>query len=91
LQVETIGDAYCVAGGLHKQSRFHAQQIAFMSLRMMATAKTEKSKDGNVLRVSNIYQNSHMSIRVPDFKNTMKEKMKRLYANNYDIYPGNAS
>lgn len=35
VQVETIGDAYCVAGGLHKESETHAVQIALMALKMM--------------------------------------------------------
>lgn len=51
-QVETIGDAYCVAGGLHRKSKYHAQQIAWMGLKMMETAKNELSHDGNVIRVS---------------------------------------
>lgn len=51
-QVETIGDAYCVAGGLHRKSKFHAQQIAWMGIKMMETAKNELSHDGNVIRVS---------------------------------------
>ncbi|TTH23538.1 Guanylate cyclase soluble subunit beta-1 [Bagarius yarrelli] len=34
-KVETIGDAYCVAGGLHKDSPTHAVQIALMALKMM--------------------------------------------------------
>lgn len=51
-QVETIGDAYCVAGGLHRKSKYHAQQIAWMGIKMMETAKNELSHDGNVIRVS---------------------------------------
>ncbi|OWF48958.1 guanylate cyclase soluble subunit alpha-2-like [Mizuhopecten yessoensis] len=50
-KVETIGDAYCVAGGLHKRSRRHAHQISFMALRMMAIAAKERSKDGNAIRM----------------------------------------
>uniref|UniRef100_A0A3Q3EEN7 Guanylate cyclase soluble subunit alpha-1 n=1 Tax=Kryptolebias marmoratus TaxID=37003 RepID=A0A3Q3EEN7_KRYMA len=34
-KVETIGDAYCVAGGLHKESETHAVQIALMAIKMM--------------------------------------------------------
>uniref|UniRef100_H2UI11 Guanylate cyclase soluble subunit alpha-1 n=1 Tax=Takifugu rubripes TaxID=31033 RepID=H2UI11_TAKRU len=34
-KVETIGDAYCVAGGLHKESETHAVQVALMALKMM--------------------------------------------------------
>ncbi|XP_055363039.1 guanylate cyclase soluble subunit alpha-1 isoform X2 [Betta splendens] len=34
-KVETIGDAYCVAGGLHRESDTHAVQIALMALKMM--------------------------------------------------------
>uniref|UniRef100_A0A3P9MLJ8 Guanylate cyclase soluble subunit alpha-1 n=1 Tax=Oryzias latipes TaxID=8090 RepID=A0A3P9MLJ8_ORYLA len=34
-KVETIGDAYCVAGGLHRESETHAVEIAFMALKMM--------------------------------------------------------
>ncbi|XP_071124790.1 guanylate cyclase soluble subunit alpha-1-like [Mytilus edulis] len=50
-KVETIGDAYCVAGGLHRPSKFHAQQIAWMAIRMMDTAGKEKSHDGNTIRM----------------------------------------
>ena len=51
LQVETIGDAYCVAGGLERRSLYHAQRTAWMALKMMAIAKTETSHDGSVIRV----------------------------------------
>ncbi|KAK3576870.1 hypothetical protein CHS0354_012923 [Potamilus streckersoni] len=50
-KVETIGDAYCVAGGLHRSSKFHAQQIAWMALKMMDAARAEKSHDGNVIKM----------------------------------------
>ncbi|GBP97855.1 Head-specific guanylate cyclase [Eumeta japonica] len=36
-KVETIGDAYCVASGLHKKIATHAPQIAWMALRMVET------------------------------------------------------
>ncbi|KAK3100688.1 hypothetical protein FSP39_023818 [Pinctada imbricata] len=50
-KVETIGDAYCVAGGLERRSKYHAQRIAWMALKMMAIAKTETSHDGSVIRM----------------------------------------
>lgn len=53
-QIETIGDAYCVAGGIHKRSKFHAQQIAWMAIKMMKVAMSEKAHDGSYLKV-NIY------------------------------------
>ena len=54
-QIETIGDAYCVAGGLHRAGRYHAQQIAWMALKMMGGANKEKAHDGNTLQVKYIY------------------------------------
>ncbi|CAL1528281.1 unnamed protein product [Lymnaea stagnalis] len=50
-KIETIGDAYCVAGGLHRVSKYHAQQIAWMALKMMAAAENEKSHDGAVIKM----------------------------------------
>ncbi|KAK7475323.1 hypothetical protein BaRGS_00033470, partial [Batillaria attramentaria] len=50
-KIETIGDAYCVAGGLHRKSRYHAQQIAWMAMRMMSAARNEKSHDGNTIKM----------------------------------------
>ena len=50
-QVETIGDAYCVAGGLHRKSPYHALQIAWMALRMMDYANKQKSHDGKTIQV----------------------------------------
>ncbi|KAI2656486.1 Guanylate cyclase soluble subunit alpha-2 [Labeo rohita] len=35
MQIETIGDAYCVAGGLHRKIDSHAKPIALMALKMM--------------------------------------------------------
>ncbi|RUS72212.1 hypothetical protein EGW08_020026, partial [Elysia chlorotica] len=50
-KIETIGDAYCVAGGLHRVSQYHAQQIAWMALKMMAAATNETSHDGAVIKM----------------------------------------
>ncbi|XP_070183385.1 guanylate cyclase soluble subunit alpha-2-like [Littorina saxatilis] len=50
-KIETIGDAYCVAGGLHRASTFHAQQIAWMAMKMMAATRGEKSHDGNPIKM----------------------------------------
>ncbi|WAQ99038.1 GCYA2-like protein [Mya arenaria] len=50
-KVETIGDAYCVAGGLHRPSRYHANQIAWMALKMMGFASMQKSHDGKVIQM----------------------------------------
>lgn len=51
-QVETIGDAYCVAGGLHRTSTTHAQQIVWMALKMISTCKNHKAHDGQPIRVN---------------------------------------
>uniref|UniRef100_H2Z229 guanylate cyclase n=1 Tax=Ciona savignyi TaxID=51511 RepID=H2Z229_CIOSA len=45
-KVETIGDAYCVAGGLHRQTDTHAHQIAWMALFMMNCAGTVYTPTG---------------------------------------------
>ncbi|XP_049838052.1 head-specific guanylate cyclase-like [Schistocerca gregaria] len=50
-KVETIGDAYCVAGGLHKQSSTHAQQIAWMALLMIETCAAHRTHDGQPIRM----------------------------------------
>ncbi|XP_049792537.1 head-specific guanylate cyclase-like [Schistocerca nitens] len=50
-KVETIGDAYCVAGGLHKQSSTHAQQIAWMALLMIETCAAHRTHDGHPIRM----------------------------------------
>nr|XP_027197587.1 guanylate cyclase soluble subunit alpha-1-like [Dermatophagoides pteronyssinus] len=47
-KTETIGDAYCVASGLYRQSSYHAVLAAFMALKMMAAVKSFKPKDINV-------------------------------------------
>uniref|UniRef100_T1ITQ8 guanylate cyclase n=1 Tax=Strigamia maritima TaxID=126957 RepID=T1ITQ8_STRMM len=50
-KVETIGDAYCVAGGLHKEIAIHAQQCAWMALKMIVATKLEVTPDGNVIQM----------------------------------------
>lgn len=52
IQVETIGDAYCVAGGLHKESETHAVQIALMALKMMDLSDDVMTPTGEPIQVS---------------------------------------
>lgn len=56
VQVETIGDAYCVAGGLHKESETHAIQIALMALKMMELSNEVMSPHGELIKVSMLSQ-----------------------------------
>uniref|UniRef100_A0A8D0H4R6 Guanylate cyclase soluble subunit alpha-1 n=1 Tax=Sphenodon punctatus TaxID=8508 RepID=A0A8D0H4R6_SPHPU len=50
-KVETIGDAYCVAGGLHKESETHAVQIALMALKMMELSDEVMSPHGEPIKM----------------------------------------
>lgn len=64
--METIGDAYCVAGGLHRVSPSHAIQIAWMALKMIETCKKHQTHDGQPIRVcdlnsKDIFIGFHMS------------------------------
>ena len=50
-KIETIGDAYCVASGLHRASTTHAQQAAFMALKMIRTVETVNDHAGRPLKM----------------------------------------
>ncbi|GBM07043.1 Guanylate cyclase soluble subunit alpha-1 [Araneus ventricosus] len=50
-KTETIGDAYCVAGGLHRASTTHAQQTAWMALKMREAAEQVTTPDGQPVKV----------------------------------------
>ncbi|XP_056264556.1 guanylate cyclase soluble subunit alpha-1 [Pseudoliparis swirei] len=50
-KVETIGDAYCVAGGLHKESETHAVQIALMALKMMELSNEVMTPTGEQIQM----------------------------------------
>lgn len=52
--METIGDAYCVAGGLHKESDTHAVRIALMALKMMELSDEVVSPHGEPIKVRRI-------------------------------------
>lgn len=54
-QVETIGDAYCVAAGLHRKSKSHAKPIALMALKMMELSGEVLTPDGNPIKVICIF------------------------------------
>ncbi|CAL4073771.1 unnamed protein product, partial [Meganyctiphanes norvegica] len=50
-KVETIGDAYCVAGNLHRRSKLHAQLVAWMALSMMESCKSHTAHDGRQIQM----------------------------------------
>lgn len=62
IQIETIGDAYCVAGGLHKKVESHAKPIAHMALKMMELSEEVLTPDGKPIKV-----NFHSAFAVPVF------------------------
>lgn len=51
-KVETIGDAYCVASGLHRASIYDAHKVAWMAMRMIAACSKHITHDGAPIRVS---------------------------------------
>jgi len=50
-KVETIGDAYCVAAGLHRKSLCHAKPIALMALKMMGLSEEVLTPDGRPIQM----------------------------------------
>ncbi|XP_018338477.1 PREDICTED: head-specific guanylate cyclase isoform X1 [Trachymyrmex septentrionalis] len=50
-KVETIGDAYCVACGLHRNTNTHAQQIAWMGLKMIQTCSHHQTHEGKPIKM----------------------------------------
>ena len=58
-KIETIGDAYVCAGGLHKPSKYHAQQIAWMSLLMMDSSSKNTTHKGETIKVEQLFDSKN--------------------------------
>ncbi|GAB0094847.1 Head-specific guanylate cyclase [Sergentomyia squamirostris] len=50
-KVETIGDAYCVASGLHRASNYDAHKVAWMALRMLEACLSHSTHDGEHIQM----------------------------------------
>ncbi|XP_051965868.1 guanylate cyclase soluble subunit alpha-2-like [Xyrauchen texanus] len=50
-KIETIGDAYCVAGGLHRKIDSHAKPIALMALKMMELSEEVLTPDEKPIKL----------------------------------------
>uniref|UniRef100_A0A4W5KNE7 guanylate cyclase n=1 Tax=Hucho hucho TaxID=62062 RepID=A0A4W5KNE7_9TELE len=50
-KIETIGDAYCVAGGLHQKIDSHAKPIALMALKMMELSEEVLTPDSKSIKL----------------------------------------
>lgn len=50
-KVETIGDAYCVASGLHRASIYDAHKVAWMALKMIEACGKHLSPDSEHIQV----------------------------------------
>lgn len=61
-QIETIGDAYCVAGGLHKKVESHAKPIAHMALKMMELSEEVLTPDGKPIKVTRLCSAPSVSV-----------------------------
>lgn len=50
-KVETIGDAYCVASGLHRPSPYDAHKVAWMAQRMIDACAKHETHDGQHIKM----------------------------------------
>lgn len=66
-KVETIGDAYCVASGLHRPGSFDAHKVAWMALRMIETCSKHITHDGQPIRVRKIDEFSRIRAAICQF------------------------